>query len=65
MLIAVVCLTVAWRRAATATGTLADLVETAIDLHGRTLANSLGIDTPGPFDRQTGIQITALLRKGV
>jgi len=64
VLIAVVGLTVAWRRAASAAGTLADLVEAAIDLHGRTLARSLGVRSPGPLDRQTGAEITALLRKG-
>ncbi|GAA4880744.1 hypothetical protein [Saccharopolyspora cebuensis] len=64
VLIAVVCLVVAWRRAASAAGTLADLVEAAVDLHGRALARSLGVRSPGPLDRQTGAEITALLRKG-
>jgi hypothetical protein len=63
LLIAAVSITVAWRRAASAAGTLADLVEAAIDLYGRTLAHALGLRSPGPLDRKTGAEITALLRK--
>lgn len=63
-LIAVVCLTVAWRRAVSATHTLADLVESAIDVHGRTLTRSLGFRSRGPLDQETGAEITELLRKG-
>lgn len=64
VLIAVACLAVAWRRAASAAGTLADLVESAIDVYGQTLARSLGVRSPGPLDRETGAEITALVRKG-
>lgn len=64
-LIAVVGITMGWRRAVSATCTLADLVEAAVDLHARTLARTLGLRSPGPLDRQTGTEITALLRKGV
>lgn len=48
--LAAVTLTVAWRQAISATGTLADLVEAAINVHGRTLARSLGIRCPGPLN---------------
>ncbi|MGW9307262.1 hypothetical protein ACWGPQ_04550 [Saccharomonospora azurea] len=64
-LIGVVTLTVAWRRAASAAGTLGDLVEAAVDVHGRTLARTLGLRTAGPLDRETGAAVTSLLRKGV
>lgn len=63
-LVAAVILAVAWHQAVSATGTLADLLEAAIDVHGRTLARALGIHSPGPLDQETGAEITALLRKG-
>jgi hypothetical protein len=63
-IIAAVTLTVAWRRAASAAATLADLAEAVVDLHGRTLADALGLPCAGPLDRETGDAITALLRKG-
>ncbi|NBH06416.1 hypothetical protein GTY80_24640, partial [Amycolatopsis sp. SID8362] len=62
-LIASVAVTVAWRRATAAAGTLADLTEAVVDLHGRTLAESLGVECPEALDRETGGRITALLRK--
>ncbi|WP_410600819.1 hypothetical protein [Amycolatopsis sp. lyj-90] len=64
MLIAAIGITVAWRRATAAAGTLADLTEAVVDLHGRTLAEFLGLECPQPFDRETGSRITTLLRKG-
>ncbi|MEV6605686.1 hypothetical protein [Kutzneria sp. NPDC051319] len=64
-LIGVVCLTVAWRRATSAAAVLADLAEAVIDIHGRALAESLGISSEGPFGKETGAAITAVLRKGI
>ncbi|WP_197319935.1 hypothetical protein [Saccharomonospora sp. NB11] len=57
-------LVVAWRRAISGTNTLADLVEAAVDVHGRTLARTLGLRAVGPLDRDVGAAVTALLRKG-
>jgi hypothetical protein len=62
--IGLVSLTVAWRRATSAAGTLADLAEAVIDVHGRALADSLGIPCEGSFGKGTGAEITAVLRKG-
>ncbi|PSL43001.1 hypothetical protein B0I31_1338 [Saccharothrix carnea] len=53
----------AWRRARTACDVLAELIESAVDLHGRTLAQALGLPCEGHLDRDTGRRITELLRK--
>ncbi|MER5827584.1 hypothetical protein ABT086_36425, partial [Streptomyces mirabilis] len=52
------------RRGRSAMDAFAELVESAVDLHGRDLALALGVDCPGRLDRETGLEITALLRKG-
>ncbi|MGW4994961.1 hypothetical protein ACWEQ3_46550 [Streptomyces mirabilis] len=49
-------------RARGAAGTLADLVEAAVHLHGRELAGRLGVETPGRLDRRSGQRVSALLR---
>jgi hypothetical protein len=54
----------AWRRVRTAGDTLAELVESTVDIHGRALADSLGIPCPGPLTVDVGAEITTLLRKG-
>lgn len=41
----------------------AQLVEAAVDLHGRDVAQSLGIDCPGPLTPEIGLAITRTLRK--
>ena len=59
--------TTGWIRGRTATQELATLTEAAIDLHGRTLATTLGIATPnttGPLTPTEGTAITAIVRKG-
>lgn len=61
--IAAVALATGWRRGRTGTAVLADLIETTVDLHGRTLAAQLGLTCDGPLDRDTGYQITQHLRK--
>ncbi|MFH8798711.1 hypothetical protein ACH4F6_03780 [Streptomyces sp. NPDC017936] len=52
------------RRARAAVAVLAELVESTVDLHLRTLAAELGIDCPGPPDHDTGRALTQALRKG-
>jgi hypothetical protein len=54
----------AWRRASEAGDILAELVETTVDIHGRALADSLGISCPGLLTAEVGAEITTLLRKG-
>lgn len=57
----------AWTRARTAISDLAVLSESALDLHGRLLAISLGIadnESVGPLTVAEGEQITAAIRKG-
>jgi len=56
-----------WTRARTTVSDLAVLSESALDLHGRLLAVSLGIadkDSTGPLTVEEGEQITAAVRKG-
>lgn len=54
-----------WRRGRTASATFADLAEATVDLHIRALAHQLGLLAPeAALTRDTGLQITALLRKG-
>jgi len=62
-IIAVVTACLAWMRARTAVSVLADLLEAAVDLHGRDLAAQLGISCDGPLDRAAGTSITAVLTK--
>ncbi len=61
--IATVALAAGWRRGRAGTAVLADLIETTVDLHGRTLAAQLGLSCEGPLDRDTGYQITQRLRR--
>lgn len=62
-LIAVVTVAVGWVRVRSATEALASLVETTVDLGGRDLALSLGLECDGPLEAATGRKITARLRK--
>jgi hypothetical protein len=62
-IVAVVAACLAWVRARIAISNLADLLEAAVDLHGRKLAAQLGVSCDGPLDRSTGTSITALLTK--
>ncbi len=62
LLIAAVTIITGWARGRTCTTVLADLIEVAVDLHGRTLASQLGIVCDGPMDRDTGYRITQRLR---
>jgi hypothetical protein len=41
----------------------AELAESAVDLHGRGLAESLGIPCAGTLTEDVGAEITTLLRK--
>ncbi|EGG44761.1 MULTISPECIES: hypothetical protein [Streptomyces] len=59
----VVTAATAWRRARVAGAAFADLAESAVDLHGRTLADRLGIPCEGVLTEETGAAITGLLRK--
>ena len=54
---------VAWRQSRTAAAVLADLVESTLDLHGRRLAETLGLTVPGALTPEVGARITALLRR--
>ncbi|MFC5954930.1 hypothetical protein ACFP51_10630 [Streptomyces pratens] len=53
----------AWRRARIAGVAFADLAESAVDLHGRQLAESLGIPCDGALTEDVGAEITTVLRK--
>jgi hypothetical protein len=56
-----------WARARASVSDLTDLSESALDLHGRTLAIALGLatdDRVGPLTVTEGEQLTALIRKG-
>lgn len=46
-----------------ATGVLADLIESAVDLHGADLAARLGEHPTGPVDPAVGRRLTTLMRK--
>jgi hypothetical protein len=52
-----------WTHGRTAAAVLADLIETTVDLHGRTLASQLGLACHGPLTADGGYEITAHLRK--
>jgi len=62
-IVAVVAFCLAWARARIAISLLADLLEAAVDLHGRDLAAQLGVRCDGPLDRSVGTSITELLTK--
>ncbi|MDI3409234.1 hypothetical protein [Streptomyces cavernicola] len=65
-LIAVGCAAVARTRARTALDALAELIEAAVDVHGRELAARVGLlpsDAPGRLTRRTGDGMSELFRK--
>ncbi|KUJ33575.1 hypothetical protein ADL25_44680 [Streptomyces sp. NRRL F-5122] len=63
LLISIAVVTTGTIRARTATAALCQLIETAADLHGHTLAEQLRLHCPGPLTVDVGNQINALLRK--
>ncbi len=63
--VGLVVLGVAWARVRRTAGLLADLVEATVDLHGRTLADRLGLPVDGRLTRAQGQMVTAMLRKDV
>ncbi|MFC9389796.1 hypothetical protein [Streptomyces venezuelae] len=63
-LIAVVTWGGAWRQGRVAVHEFAELVESAVDLHGRDLATALGIPCEEQLTATTGLAITRTLRKG-
>ncbi|WP_318211739.1 hypothetical protein [Streptomyces sp. SJL17-1] len=63
-LIAAVTWTGAWRQGRVAVHEFAELVESAVDLHGRDLAAALGIPCEEQLTATTGLAITRTLRKG-
>ncbi|MER5629209.1 hypothetical protein [Streptomyces nitrosporeus] len=54
----------AWRQARLAVHEFAELVEAAVDLHGRDLATALGIPCEERLTAAEGLEITRTLRKG-
>ncbi|MFB8407447.1 hypothetical protein [Streptomyces sp. NPDC055912] len=63
-LIALVTWTGAWRQGRVAVHEFAELVESAVGLHGRDLAAALGIPCEEQLTPTTGLAITRTLRKG-
>ncbi|MFE4311909.1 hypothetical protein ACFRR6_38270 [Streptomyces sp. NPDC056891] len=63
-LVAVVTWTGAWRQGRVAVHEFAELVEAAVDLHGRDLATALGIPCEEQLTTTVGLAITRTLRKG-
>ncbi|MFD6329537.1 hypothetical protein ACFWGI_08235 [Streptomyces niveus] len=61
--VGVVTATTAWHRAGVAGVAFAELAESAVDLYGRQLAESLGIPCEGKLTKDVGAEITTLLRK--
>ncbi|GAA4472336.1 hypothetical protein [Phytohabitans houttuyneae] len=61
--VAAVLFGAAWMRARSATGGLAELVESTVDLHGRELAARLGVECGGPLTVEVGEEVTVRLRK--
>nr|WP_017236471.1 hypothetical protein [Streptomyces sp. SS] len=55
----------AWRQGRLAVHEFAELVESAVDLHGRDLATALGIPCEERLTATEGLEITRALRKGV
>ncbi|MFF0225250.1 hypothetical protein [Streptomyces sp. NPDC004629] len=62
-IVGVVTAVTAWWRARAAGVAFAELAESAVDLHGRGLAEGLGIPCAGPLTEDVGAEITTLLRK--
>lgn len=60
---AALALGTAWHRARLRAAILADLVESTADLHARDLAAQLGLPNEGPLTKETGLAITAAVRK--
>ncbi|RSM44607.1 hypothetical protein DMA12_15670 [Amycolatopsis balhimycina DSM 5908] len=56
-------LLVSRRRIRRSVGVYADLVEAAVDLHGRDVADRLGFELAGPLTPEVGEQVTEALRK--
>ncbi|MFE9635724.1 hypothetical protein [Streptomyces sp. NPDC006463] len=54
----------AWRQGRLAVDEFAELVEAAVDLHGRDLANALGVPCEERLTTAEGLEITRILRKG-
>ncbi|MEV0810577.1 hypothetical protein [Micromonospora sp. NPDC050200] len=54
---------VGWRRGRATGSVLAELLESAVDVHGRDLAATMGVDCPQRLTRDVGEQLTSLLRK--
>ncbi|MFI7416459.1 hypothetical protein [Nonomuraea sp. NPDC049684] len=66
-LVAIVVGAAGWVRARAAVAELASLVESVVDLHGRTLAVALGVaeeGRAGPLTVEEGSRVTAVARKG-
>jgi hypothetical protein len=59
-----VVVTTGWRRFRAATDTYATLVEAAVRLHSRELAQHLGIGHNGPLTKRTGAALTGYLAEG-
>ncbi|MEV6245990.1 hypothetical protein AB0M38_07275 [Streptomyces sp. NPDC051742] len=64
LLIVAVTWASAWRQGRLAVDEFAELVEAAVDLHGRDLANALGVPCEGRLTTAEGLEITRILRKG-
>jgi hypothetical protein len=62
--IAVIVLLTAWVRARRAAAVLADLIESAVDLNGATLATALGLGPITVLTPELGAAVTARCRKG-
>jgi hypothetical protein len=63
LVVAGVCGATAWIRARSATGVLADLAESALDLYGVELATKLGFACAAGLTPEIGLEITRMLRK--
>lgn len=53
----------AWWRARVAGDALAELMESTMDVRGRALAESLGLEAEGPLTEEMGRAITTVLCK--
>jgi hypothetical protein len=53
----------AWRRGRASCDTLADLIESAVDLHAGAVAEQLGLDVAGGLTLELGGQMTERIRK--
>ncbi|MFK3985615.1 hypothetical protein ACI2K4_35280 [Micromonospora sp. NPDC050397] len=54
---------VGWRRGRASGAVLAELLESAVDVHGRDLASAMGVDCPQGLTRDAGESLTSMLRK--